>query len=117
MYNHALAGCIVKLRALDDDQVRGRVDAPGKRGRGNQHLCLATHKQTLRDLAIVVAQTGVMQADAKLQRVAKGGVLDRADDRVQLVLRAVDKLLRALVRSSVGDQVERGQAGLPVRRP
>lgn len=63
----------------------------------------------------MVPQAGVVQADAKLQRVLEGGVLDRAYDGVQLVLGAVDKLLRALVGCCVCDEVQRGQARLPVR--
>lgn len=45
-------GGIKELSSLDDHQVGGRVDAPGKGGGRDQDLNLATHKQRLHSLTI-----------------------------------------------------------------
>lgn len=112
--DHALAGCIKKLGALDDDKVSRRIDPPRQGGCCDQHLHLAAHEKILRDLAVVITQASVVQADAKLKGVSEGCVLDRADDSIQLLLHTVHKLLGALVRSGVGNQIQGGQTGLPV---
>ena len=62
---------VVELGALDDDEVRGRVDAPRERARRDQDLDLLGDEEALDERAVGLGQAGVVQADAKLQRVAQ----------------------------------------------
>ncbi|KJR89206.1 uncharacterized protein SPSK_05806 [Sporothrix schenckii 1099-18] len=59
----------VDLRALDDDGVRGQVDAPGQRGRAAQHLDGALGEQVLDVGAVDAAHAGVVDAEAVRQQV------------------------------------------------
>ena len=67
---------VVKLCALDDDQVGGEVDPPCHSRRGNQHLDALADKQLLDGLPVSLDQAGVVHPDPEGQGQPEVLVLD-----------------------------------------
>mmetsp|Transcript_86951 Transcript_86951/g.173603 ORF Transcript_86951/g.173603 Transcript_86951/m.173603 type:complete len:250 (+) Transcript_86951:1192-1941(+) len=109
----ALLLAIVKLCALDDDEVGGEVDAPCE-GRGaHEHHDGLLHEELLDGGAIALGKPSVVDAHAEGKRVPEGRVLDRRKQGLEVRRPHVDKLLLLLVGRAECNQIERRQPRLP----
>mmetsp|Transcript_75394 Transcript_75394/g.157137 ORF Transcript_75394/g.157137 Transcript_75394/m.157137 type:complete len:283 (+) Transcript_75394:3647-4495(+) len=93
----ALLG-VVDLSSLDDDGVRGQVDAPGQCGGGHEHLNVPIGVQILNELTIGSGKTGMMDGETIRQQIFQ-----------LLSLNAFDFGLQDFARGGVGLQ-ELGQS-------
>ena len=60
---------VVDLRALDDDRVRGQVDAPRQRRRRHEHLDVPVGEEVLHERAVGARHAGVVDGEAVRQQV------------------------------------------------
>eukprot|EP00754_Rhynchopus_humris_P049346 Rhum_TRINITY_DN8342_c0_g1::Rhum_TRINITY_DN8342_c0_g1_i1::g.27448::m.27448 len=122
----ATLGCVVHLRAVDDDRVRGKVDTPRERGRAHEQLEGAFGEELDDERPGVLQETGVVDADARREKVLqllaaalahllpcpRRHILLREQVSV-LLLRHLPDRLRNLVR--LRTRVHEDQNLLPVR--
>ena len=82
---------------FDDDQMSGEIDAPGQGGRSDEHLNLLVDKEFLDDPAILLGESGVMDAHTERQRQLQVGIADAGSQLFHVSFGQVHKLARILL--------------------
>ena len=75
----ALGLAVEELCAFDDNEMGGQIDSPCQGGSGAQDANLAAEKQSFHKFSVGVAETGVMQTNAELQRLFQRRISGRGD--------------------------------------
>mmetsp|Transcript_19882 Transcript_19882/g.59474 ORF Transcript_19882/g.59474 Transcript_19882/m.59474 type:complete len:1131 (-) Transcript_19882:1421-4813(-) len=74
---------VVDLGALDDDRVRGEIDAPGQRRGRHEHLNVAVGVQILNELPVRTRETGMVDRETIREEVLQLLRLDTVDLSLQ----------------------------------
>jgi hypothetical protein len=109
---------VVDLRALDDDRVRGQVDAPRQRRRRDQHLDVPVVEELFDALAVGADHPGVVDPKPVREELGELGVAAEAglveEDLAAGRVVGQEAAERALVQSQVAHRA-RGLGGLLAR--